>query len=274
MGTALGFALAQPSAATLAIFGTLGLGMATPYVVLSMAPGLVERLPKPGAWTETLRQFLAFPLLATVVWLVWVFGLQTGMGGVAYLLSALTLLSLAAWVVGRWKAPLISRRIRVVTRAITVFVVIVATLLVVRGAGGAGAADDSQMWEPYSAARVQELRETGAPVFVDFTAAWCITCQVNEQVILTSAAVEDAFRMYRVATLKADWTKFDEEITAALESFGRSGVPLYVLYPADLAAEAMVLPTLLSKQAVIDALESLSGVGARASPETRKLEGP
>ena len=109
---------------------------------------------------------------------------------------------------------------------------------------------------------------------MDFTAAWCITCQVNEQVILTSGAVEDAFREHQVATLKADWTKFDEEITAALESFGRSGVPLYVLYPADLAAEAMVLPTLLSKQAVIEALERLSGVGARASTETQELEGP
>jgi thiol:disulfide interchange protein DsbD len=259
MGTALGFALTQPTTATLLIFGSLGVGMALPYLILSAAPALLERLPRPGPWMETLKQLLAFPLFGTVIWLVWVFGLQTGMGGVAYLLSALMLLALATWILGRWPAALVSSRTRVITRTLALAAFVLSVVLVARGTRGQGDGSAGLDWEPFSMARVQELRASGQVVFVDFTAAWCITCQVNEQVILSSSTIRDAFLEYDVATLKADWTRFDSEITDALESFGRSGVPLYVLYPGDATLPAVVLPTILSKQGVLEALESLPG---------------
>jgi thiol:disulfide interchange protein DsbD len=254
MGTALGFALTQRAATTLIVFGTLGIGMATPYVVLSLAPSLIERLPRPGAWMETLKQLLAFPLLGTVIWLLWVFGLQTGMGGATSLLIALLLVGFVTWILGRWQAQLITARTRLVTRGIAAVALFLAGALVVRGSGGDAAAASGLSWQPFSAARVQELRAAGRTVFVDFTAAWCITCQVNEQVVLSSRTVTDAFVQYDVATLQADWTKFDQEITDALESFGRSGVPLYVVYPGDGYMSPIVLPTILSKQGVLDAL--------------------
>jgi thiol:disulfide interchange protein DsbD len=258
MGTALGFALTQPSAATLLVFAMLGIGMALPYVVLSLAPGLLARLPRPGPWMETLRQLLAFPLIGTVIWLVWVFGLQTGMGGAAQLLVALMLLGFMAWIFGRWPAPLVSGRKRMATRAIALVALAAAVGLVARGTQGEARAGGGLDWEPFSTARVEELRSAGRTVFVDFTAAWCVTCQVNEQVILSSSTIRDAFRARDVATLKADWTRFDPAITDALESFGRSGVPLYVLYPSDQDMAAVVLPTILSKQRVLEVLDSLA----------------
>jgi thiol:disulfide interchange protein DsbD len=259
MGTALGFALTQRAVTTLFVFGTLGIGMATPYVVLSLAPSLIERLPRPGAWMETLKQLLAFPLLGTVIWLLWVFGLQTGMGGATSLLIALLLVGFVTWILGRWQAQLITARTRLVTRGLAAIALLLAGALVVRGSGGDAAADGDLSWQPFSVARVQELRAAGRTVFVDFTAAWCITCQVNEQVVLSSRTVADAFQQYDVATLQADWTRFDSEITEALESFGRSGVPLYVLYPGDGYMSPIVLPTILSKQGVLDALSDAMG---------------
>ena len=269
MGAALGFALTQRAATTLFVFGTLGIGMATPYVALSLAPSLIERLPRPGAWMETLKQLLAFPLLGTVIWLLWVFGLQTGMGGATSLLIALLLVGLVTWILGRWQAPLITARTRLVTRGIVALVLVLAGALVVRGSRGDAASDSGLSWQPFSAARVLELRAAGRTVFVDFTAAWCITCQVNEQVVLSSRTVADAFQQYDVATLQADWTKFDAEITAALESFGRSGVPLYVLYPGDGHGSPIVLPTILSKQGVLDALlDAAASTGSRRQTDS------
>ncbi len=266
MGTALGFALTQPSAATLLVFAVLGVGMALPYVVFSMAPRLLRRLPKPGPWMETLRQLLAFPLIGTVIWLTWVFGLQTGMGGAAQLLLALMMLGFAAWIIGRWQGPLVSRGKRMSTRAVAVLAMVAAVGLMARGTQGEAASGRGLDWEPFSIARVQELRAAGRPVFVDFTAAWCITCQVNEQVVLSSSTIRDAFQERDVATLKADWTRFDPAITDALESFGRSGVPLYVLYPSDRDKSALVLPTILSKQVLLAALDSLTGPSMVGAP--------
>ncbi len=259
MGTAIGFALTQGVATTLFVFGTLGMGMATPYVVLSLAPSSVERLPRPGAWMETLKQLLAFPLLGTVIWLLWIFGLQTGMAGAASLLSALLLAGFVTWILGRWPTRLITARKRVVTRGIAIAALCLAGTLVVRSSGGDAVAGSGLSWQPYSAARVRELRAAGRTVFVDFTAAWCITCQVNEQVVLSSSLVADAFRQFDVATLQADWTKFDSAITEALEGFGRSGVPLYVIYPGNGDMPPIVLPTILSKQGVLDALSDAVG---------------
>ena len=276
MGAAIGAALVRPPAEALLIFAALGVGMATPYVALSFWPGLADRLPRPGRWMETFKQLLAFPMFAVAIWLVWVFGLQTGMGGAARLLFGLLLLALAAWVVGRWPATTASRRVRLVTRGTAAGLLVVALLsgtAAVRGAeplpagpaasaaggadasGVAGSGAEEVVWEPYSKTAIDTYRAEGRPVFIDFTAAWCISCQVNERVALETETVQRAFQRHNVALLKADWTRRDPAITRALESFGRAGVPLYVLYPADPAAEPLVLPELLTRDIVLNALE-------------------
>ena len=281
MGAALGWAIAQPAALALVVFATLGVGMALPYVVLSFRPALVRRLPRPGPWMETLRQGLAFPLLATAVWLVWVFGLQLGLDAAAGLLLALVLLGLAAWTWGHWPRYR-SRRARSTARAFAVAVGVAAVSLAVvasslespsgRGGMGSGALRPASAapaeWQDWDADRVAAMVAAGTPVFVDFTAAWCLTCQVNKQTVLHRPAVREAFAARGVATVRADWTTEDPAITEALAGFGRSGVPLYVLYPGGDAAPVL-LPEVLTTGTVLDALDALPadpGAMAAARP--------
>ena len=261
MGAALGFAIAQPAALALVVFATLGVGMALPYVLLSFRPGLVRKLPRPGPWMETLKQGLAFPLLATAVWLIWVFGLQAGLDAAAGLLLALVLLGLAAWAWGGWPR-FKTRRVRTTARAFALAVGIAAVSLVIVASGAMGdggvrtvqAADGD--WQPWDADRVRDLTEAGTPVFVDFTAAWCLTCQVNKKTVLTRQATRDAFAERGVVTMRADWTNEDPAITEALSGFGRSGVPVYVLYPAG-GGDPVLLPEVLTPGIVQDALDAL-----------------
>ena len=260
MGAAVGAALIRPPVQGLVVFGALGVGMAAPYMALSFWPALARRLPKPGRWMETFKQTLAFPMFAVAIWLVWVFGLQTGIGGAARLLFGLLLLAFAGWVIGRWPALAISARTRWATRALAAGAVIVALAAGVTAIRGemplpASVDDAAVEWETWSAAAVEEHRSAGRAVFVDFTAAWCISCQVNERVALEAATVRRAFADREVALLKADWTRRDSSITAALASFGRSGVPLYVYYPAHPAAEPIILPALLTPKIVLETLE-------------------
>jgi len=261
MGTALGFTLTQPAAPTFLVFGTLGVGMAVPYVVLSLEPRLLQRLPRPGPWMQTLRQILAFPLFATAVWLVWVFGRQTSVDGVTNLLTALLALGFAAWIVGRWNRLTVSRRAYVVTRTLAVAALGLAVWFAARGTRDGSAAATADRWEPYSTTAVAAHRAAGRAVFVDFTADWCLTCKVNERVVLETEEIRSAFEDRGVALLKADWTRRDPEVTAALASFGSSGVPLYVLYPADAQRSPMVLPVILTKRIVLDALGGVAGEG-------------
>ena len=267
MGAALGVALTLSTTGALLIFTMLGVGMAAPYVGLSMAPRLLKALPKPGAWMESLKQFFAFPMFATAIWLVWVFGQQTGNGGVALLLFGLLLLGMAGWVVHRWSAPTLSRPLTVVTRGLVTLMIVGAVAAGVIGAGydrpatasssdSPSPASSSEQWTPFSPQTVQELRAEGRPVFVDFTAAWCLTCQVNERTVLNTDAVQSAFRKRNVALVKADWTNRDPQITKALESHGRSGVPVYVLYPGD-GSGPTLLPEVLTQDIVLNALEKL-----------------
>jgi thiol:disulfide interchange protein DsbD len=253
MGAALGFALTRSTPETLLIFGFLGLGMALPFAVLSMAPGLLERLPRPGPWMETMRQILSFPMFATVIWLVWVYGQQTGVGGATYLLTALLLVSAAGWMVGRWHRT--DLRSGVVARAVSLVVLALAAGAVARGSSQEPPLLTIQEeWRPFAPQEVSSAQETGQAVFVDFTAAWCLTCQVNERLVLSTGRVMDAFRASDVALLKADWTRQDPVITAALEALGRSGVPVYALYPGRPGANPHILPPLLTQEIVLDAL--------------------
>jgi thiol:disulfide interchange protein len=252
MGAGLGYALVQPPLAGMAVFTALAIGLAAPYAVLASVPGLLRRMPRPGAWMETLKQLLAFPLYATVVWLVWVFGRQVGVDGVAVLLLALTLVGLAAWIDGRVRARGRSG-IRRVPAALGGAVAILVALAAARMPAAAATAAADAEWEPYSAERVEALRAEGRPVLIDFTAAWCLSCQVNERVALRTETARRVFAEADVALVKADWTSRDPEIAAAIESFGRSGVPLYVLYPADGTAPE-ILPAILTPGIVVDAV--------------------
>jgi len=262
MGAALGFALVRPAPVGFAVFTALALGLAAPYVLLSFAPRILERLPAPGAWMETVRQALAFPLYATVVWLVWVFGRQAGIDATGLLLLALAVLAFGGWLYGRgagagraWAAAL--RIGAAAALAVGAALAVQGTLLAEPPSEVRGVAGDV-VREDFTSARVEQLRSEGRAVFIDFTAAWCLSCQVNERVALGTRAVRDAFAEHEVALLEADWTNRDAEIARAITSFGRSGVPLYVLYPAD-GGEPEILPAVLTPGIVIDAVRRAAG---------------
>ena len=247
MGAALGYALVQPPAIALGVFTMLALGLASPYVALAFVPSLGRLLPRPGRWMETLKELLAFPLLATVAWLAWVASLQGGPGAVAAILCALVLVGFVAWLTGRFTGGWARVAGAVVATAAVAVVVAI----------GRSDADRALAWEPYSAARVQQLVAEGRPVFLDFTAAWCVTCQVNERLVLATEAVSEKMREVGVVAMRADWTSSDPEITHALQELGRDGVPLYVLYSGREADPPRILPQILTRDLVITELEEL-----------------
>ena len=261
MGAALGYAFAQSTLLTLVVFAALGLGMALPYLLLAWFPGWRRVLPKPGKWMEHLRQFLAFPLYATVAWLAWVLGAQLDNDAVARLLITLTVIAFALWawriyrVGGRrvWSGAAIAGAIVALVIAWPLFAGErpAASLAAseVESASGAG-------WGRYSAARVDEITREGRPVFVDFTAAWCVTCQVNKRLVLNDAGIRREFANRNVVMLRADWTRRDPAITQALTALGRNGVPVYVLYRP--GKEPLLLPEVLQKGIVIDALATIA----------------
>ncbi|MDR2212135.1 MAG: thioredoxin family protein [Pseudomonadales bacterium] len=257
MGAALGFAFTQSMPVALTVFLSLGLGMALPFLVLSFVPALARLLPKPGVWMLGFRQFLAFPLYATAVWLLWVLGQEGGVNAMALVAAGCVLLALGAW---SWQRT--HRRGGVWHKVwLTVSlgsVVMAGSMLfspLLRGVDGStvAAASDAN-FEPYSAARLAALRAEGKPVFVNMTAAWCITCLVNEKVALGGEAVTDAMAQKGITYLKGDWTNNDPAITEVLRRYDTSGVPLYLLFPADPEAPAEVLPQILTEGTVLEAL--------------------
>lgn len=265
MGVALGYALTQPVVQSVSIFLALGVGFALPYLLLTFVPALVRLLPRPGAWMERTRQFLAFPLYASVAWLIWVLAIQTGPDGVVAALGGMILIGFAIWL---WNIARNSAGAGVIPRVLSFASVAGAVALVVGlevMAPGSpatpiatnGRTANGPVYETFSAKRLAELRADGTPVFINMTAAWCITCQVNDRVALASETVANKFKDLGIVYLKGDWTNGDPEITALLESFGRSGVPIYVLYgPGN--AEPVVLPQLLTETIVLNALQDLS----------------
>jgi len=262
MGAAIGYALAQSVLVTFAIFTALALGLALPYLALTFQPAWTRLLPRPGVWMEVLKQATAVPIFATVIWLAWVLAQTTGATGVASLLAMFLLLAIAGWVLGRWPAKrvpsLVAGLVIVGAVALGVYgVTKLATPVTASAeAGKPGAA--GSVWEPWSQAAVDKYRAEGRPVFVDFTASWCLSCQVNERVALKTDEVGAAFKKGNVALLKADWTSHDDAISQVLASMGRSGVPAYALYPAG-SGEPTLLPEVLTPGIVVDALSKLPG---------------
>jgi len=262
MGAAIGYALAQSPAVTFAVFTALALGLAAPYVALTLQPAWTRLLPKPGAWMEVLRQVVAVPIFITVIWLAWSLISAYGAGLLWSLLGSLLMLAIAGWFLGRWPA----RRWSTVVAALIVLIVIVASVIAPKKLADAPATSDgdrlvlltstSSGWQPWSAQAVSVYQAQGRPVFVDFTASWCLSCQVNERVALQQPQVQQAFKDANVALLKADWTRGDDSITQALTAMGRSGVPAYALYiPGQ--SEPQLLPEALTPGIVIDALSKL-----------------
>lgn len=258
MGTALGWALAQPAPAALAVFAALGLGLAAPMLLLGFVPALARALPRPGPWMDGFRQLLAFPLYLTVVWLLWVYGEQTSPLGMAWLLAALTALAFALWLLGR-RPAMRSPRLRATAALMSAAALALALGLPLSApapaTAGARTLGDA-VAEPWSEQRLAELRAADRPVLVNMTAAWCITCLANERVALSTDTVREALAAREVAYLKGDWTRRDDAITRYLQRYGRNGVPLYVLYPPGGGAPR-VLPQLLTADSVADAIRSM-----------------
>jgi thiol:disulfide interchange protein len=230
MGASLGAAVTLPAPQALAVFAALGLGMALPYLAASAWPALARALPRCGVWMQHFKTLMAFPMFATVVWLVWVLGQQAGIDGAAALLATLLAVAFAAWALG---SPTLGPKARRGFGALAVMLLAAAAiwaLPALREGPSAATRTAEGDWEPWSAARVQELAAQGRPVFVDFTAAWCVTCQINKRTTLQRAEVKEDFARHRVALLRADWTRRDPAITAELARLGRSGVPVYALY--------------------------------------------
>ncbi|MGQ0741528.1 MAG: protein-disulfide reductase DsbD family protein [Alphaproteobacteria bacterium] len=258
MGAAMGFALTQPAGISLAVFIALSLGFAAPFVALGFSPGLIRLLPKPGAWMETLRQFLAFPMYATAIWLAWVLSLEAGLNALTALLAAALAMGFAFWAFG--VAQKRQGRARMMGFAAALAgLLAAAALLPEAGEGKPAEAGQAGLIpsEPYSAAKLADFRAEGRPVFVNATAAWCITCLVNERVALQQQAVADIFRRNNVAYLLADWTNRNPEVTQLLTRYGRSGVPLYLYFPP--RGDAVVLPQILTESIIRSTLEGGQG---------------
>jgi len=254
MGAALAFALSQPAAVMLAVFLVLGLGLALPFLLLAFWPAAQRWLPKPGAWMDRFKQFLAFPMYAAVVWLLWVLAQQAGPDGVALALGGLVLIAFALWLrrVGKGLPGAIAM---VLSFALAFSVISWVKPLVPDAQASTKTTAAAESTEPFTAERLAELRAQNKPVFVNLTAAWCISCLVNERVALSRPDVREAFAKAGVVYLKGDWTREDPQITAVLKAHGRSGVPLY-LYYAPGAADAQVLPQILTPGLLVEAISS------------------
>jgi thiol:disulfide interchange protein len=254
LGSALGFAFGQSASVILAMFASVAFGMSLPYLLLSARPGWRKWIPKPGTWMERLKQFMGFPLLATNFWLLWVVQNQRGSEAVLLLLALFLVLGFCAWIYGAAGS-----------RRLLVFAILLIASVSVAIAGKKiaatqvtkarmGASSEGISWVTYSPAALETLLAEGKPVFLDFTASWCLTCQFNERTAINVPAVRKVLKDQGITAMKGDWTNSDPAITAALKSFGRVGVPLAVYYPPGMGSTPIVLPELLTEKIVLDAI--------------------
>ncbi len=263
LGYAVGFALTQSSAVILLMFVAVAGGMSLPYFLLSAQPAWVKFLPKPGAWMERTKQLMGFPMLATLVFLLYVLGAQRGATAIIWASAFLLVVSLACWMHGAFVRPTDT-----VASRVGVHVLMLGLLI---GSGWyfigdkfahtrleAASGSTTEGWQNFTPEKLDSELAQGHAVFIDFTAAWCVTCKFNEATVLESSAVRDAFQRRGIVKLKADWTNADPVITKYLKQFGRPGVPLYVLYPSGKSAEPIILPELLTKNIVLEKLETIA----------------
>lgn len=265
MGAALGFALSQSWLVAMVVFFFLGLGMALPFLVLSFSPALLKFMPKPGAWMNTFKEFMAFPMYATVLWLLWVLGNQVGVNGMAIVVGACILLAFGLWLLQ--KRSVVGPFWRNANAAMAVLAIVAAfyslqsPMLQTRQATQSYAGNDDEEYsagnyEAFSTARYEELLAVGKPVFINMTAAWCITCLANEQTTLSSERVIQAMQDKGITYLKGDWTNQDPAISKVLDAFNRPSVPLYVFYPGA-GKEPVILPQILTPSIVVDTFSSI-----------------
>ena len=277
MAAALGFALAAPLLQTVAVFQMLAIGMAAPYLLLSAFPNLLKLLPKPGAWMESFKQFTGFLMLGALLWITWVFAALVDHDGLIPYLTLLGVVALSTWIVGKFAGPEADVPQKFKAWGAAVFV-LVATVFLLRdslaslrepqetGAAAPGEGFQEDMvarpgklpWQPWSPKALEQARQTGRPVFVDFTAAWCLICKANEAAALDVPETVALFEKHGIIALKADWTRRPREMTEAIESYGRAGVPIYVFYPRP-GAEAVLLPETLTPDVVRRTIESALG---------------
>jgi len=269
ISSAAGYALTHGAVSSFTVFTAIALGLAWPVVLIAFAPSLRRLVPKPGAWMLTLRQFLVFPLLGTAAWLTWVVGRQAGVDVMGALLGAMTIVSLALWLFGRaaYSSSPLARYsgVGVASAALVVavgFAVAAASYANPVGKpattiAGGGATGSGLAWQPFTDTTLLAARRSGAPVMLDVTADWCLTCKVNERVAFASDRVRAALDSGKVQLLRADWTSRSPQITRLINGFGRSGVPVVVLYPPGERSEPVLLPTLLTPGIVIKALQSM-----------------
>jgi thiol:disulfide interchange protein len=262
LGTALGFAFSQSPAVILAMFVAIAAGMSAPYLLLSAQPAWLRLLPKPGPWMLHVKQFMGFLLLATLLFLLYVIGAQRGLEGAIWASCFLLVISVACWMKGAFVLPTASVAKRTVVLVLILVLVLASGVYFIGGKFHSAniASANSRLpgdWQPFTPERLQAELDQGHFVFVDFTAAWCLTCKFNEANVLESSAVREAFQRHAIVKLKADWTNGDPVITKLLQQFGRPGVPLYVLYPGK-SDQPIVFPELLTKSILLEKLETTS----------------
>lgn len=279
LGTALGFAFTQPWWVICLVFFTISIGMSFPYVILTANPGWMKYIPKPGVWMEKFKEGMGFLMLATVIWLLYVLAQQVGINAALATAGFLVVLSFAVWVVGRFTDLTTARNRKMVVYAIACGIITVgvkfllmpypqllsttAAVATPENAGSVGSATsipvqeskDGLNWEPFTIAALDRNIAAGKTVFLDFTADWCLTCKVNESQVINTPPVIEKLKSLKVVTMKADWTRQDSQITALLNKFGRSGVPLYVVFPAGKSTQPIVLPEVITQQIVLENLD-------------------
>lgn len=269
LGSAVGFAMTLSPIGALAIFTSLGLGMASPYLVISCYPPLFRFFPKPGNWMLVFKEIMGFCMMATVLWLLWVFGAETSLVSTMILLVSLFVLSIAGWVHGQWGTPIRSRRTRMISMIVTFALLVQSAYILVSATKMTpmieeiAMADtfsskerDIRQWETFSKERLAALRASGTPVLVDFTARWCLICQANHMVLSTKE-VSDRLAELGVVKMLADWTKNDSAITEELKKHGRSSVPLYLLYERGDKVSPEILPQVLTPDGMVEALKKI-----------------